>query len=305
MHTGRAFPLITSSTFRFATKKTERLAAIGLMAAAVSIFSILDTTAKYLVGAGGLPIMQIVFVRFAGNIVLNILLFGPALFLAAARTTNRTVHFARSLFMAITTGFNFLALQYLQLDQTITLFFLAPLLVAALGGPLLGEWIGWRRLTAIVIGFSGVLFVTRPGFGGIHQAVIFSFGAALSYALYSLSTRYLTRLEAPQLAQITAPLAGTLLFAAPALTQWQWPASPFTLALLLSLGFIGGFGHWLLVLAHKHAPAPILSPFTYVGLPSMIVLEWLVFNDLPTWWTLLGACIIMASGAYLLWREKS
>ncbi len=295
---------MTALEKRPTAQKTERLKAIALMAAAVSVFSVLDTIAKYLATTSGLPIMQVTFVRFIGNIILNLVMFGPFLFVAALKTSHRLVHFSRSLFMAATTGFNFFALQYLQLDQTITVFFIAPLFVAALGGPLLGEWIGWRRLAAICVGFTGVLFITRPGFGGIHWAVVYSFGAALTYALYSLSTRYLTRIEPPQLAQITAPLAGTLIFAVPALGQWQAPASPLIWALLLSLGLIGGFGHWLLVLAHKHAPAPILAPFTYVGLPSMIVLGWLTFGDLPTWWTLLGAGIIIVAGSYLIWREK-
>ena len=192
--------------------RDQRVKAIALMAAAVSVFSVLDTIAKYLANTSGLPIMQVTFVRFVGNIVLNLLLFGPLLFVAAMHTKHRLVHVARSLFMAATTGFNFLALQYLQLDQTITVFFIAPLFVAALGGPLLGEWIGWRRLGAVFIGFTGVLFVTRPGFGGVHWAITYSFGAAITYAFYSISTRYLTRLEAPQLAQISAPIAGTNYF---------------------------------------------------------------------------------------------
>jgi drug/metabolite transporter (DMT)-like permease len=86
----------------------------------------------------------------------------------------------RSAALVATTAFNFLALQYLQLDQTATIFFLSPFIVAALAGPTLGEWIGWRRLLAICVGFIGVLFVTRPGFGGIHWAVSISLLAALS-----------------------------------------------------------------------------------------------------------------------------
>lgn len=284
--------------------RAQRLKAIALMCGAVTVFSVLDTLAKYLANQSGLPVTQIIWVRFTSNIILNLLMFGPLLFVTALKTPYKLVHLARSLCMAATTGLNFLALQYLQLDQTVTVFFIAPLIVAALGGPLLGEWIGWRRFGAILIGFSGVLFITRPGFGGVHYAISYSFGAALTYALYSLSTRYVTRLEAPQLAQIIAPLAGFIIFAAPALSQWIWPANLTIWVLLILMGFIGGFGHWLLVLAHKSAPAPILSPFTYVGLPSMIMLGWLVFDDLPTWWTLAGASIIIFAGGYLLWREK-
>ncbi len=289
---------------RQSASKLQRLKAIALMCGAVSVFSVLDTLAKYLSTKAGLPIMQIIWVRFTGNILLNLAMFGPLVLVAALKTPHRLTHLVRTFCMAATTGLNFLALQYLQLDQTVTMSFIAPLFVAALGGPLLGEWIGWQRFMAIVVGFSGVLFVTRPGFGGVHYAIIYSFGAALTYALYNLATRYIARIEAPQLMQITAPLAGFVIFMPAALSQWVWPRDLLTGGLLLLIGFIGGFGHWLLVLAHRHAPAPILAPFTYVGLPSMIVLGWMLFGDLPSWWTLLGAMIIMLAGGYLLWREK-
>ncbi len=284
--------------------RASRRKAIALMCAAVSLFSVLDTLAKYLANSTGLPVTQIIWVRFAGNILLNLLMFGPFLLLAALNTPHKWMHLIRSLLMAATTGLNFLALKYLQLDQTVTMFFIAPLIVAALGGPLLGEWIGWRRFLAILLGFTGVLFITRIGLGGVHSAMIYSLGAALTYALYMISTRYISKLEAPELMQITAPMAGFILFAPLAYAQWIWPQTIMIWVLLLLMGLIGGFGHWLLVLAHRLAPAPILAPFTYVGLPSMTVLGWMVFGDLPSWWTLLGASIIMSSGAYLLWREK-
>ncbi len=284
--------------------KAERLKAIALMCAAVSLFSLLDTTAKYLSNNFQLPVMQIIWVRFASNVALNFMMFGPAPFAMAIKTPHKALHLTRSLLMAATTGLNFLALTYLQLDQTITVFFMAPLIVAALGGPLLGEWIGWRRMSAILAGFSGVLFITRAGFGGVQSAMLYSFGAALTYAFYMVSTRYMTRLEPPELMQITAPLFGVVMFAPLAIAQWVWPADLLIWCLLLGMGFIGGFGHWLLVLANRHAPAPILAPFTYVGLPTMIVLGWVVFGDLPHWWTLVGAAIIIASGGYLLWRER-
>ena len=287
-----------------AISRPNRRRAIALMCAAVSLFSILDMLAKYLANKSGLPVSQIIWVRFIGNILLNLLIFSPLLLLAAVKTAHKRMHIVRSLLMAATTGLNFLALKYLQLDQTVSMFFIAPLIVAALGGPLLNEWIGWRRFLAILLGFSGVLFITRTGFGGVHFAMIYSLGAALTYALYMLSTRYIGKLETPELMQITAPLAGLLLFAPLAINEWIWPENLLMWVMLLSMGLIGGFGHWLLVLAHQEAPAPILAPFTYVGLPSMTLLGWMVFGDLPSWWTLLGASIIISSGGYLLWRER-
>ncbi|MCP4933160.1 MAG: DMT family transporter [bacterium] len=287
-----------------AIKRTNRRKAIALMCVAVNLFGVLDTLAKYLANDTGLPVTQIIWVRFAGNILLNLLMFGPLLLLATRNTPHKWIHFVRSLLMATTTGFNFLALKYLQLDQTVTMFFIAPLIVAALGGPLLGEWIGWRRFLAILLGFTGVLFITRIGFGGVHYAMIYSLGAALTYALYMISTRYISKLEGPELMQITAPLAGFMLFAPLAYAHWIWPPTIMVWVLLMMMGFIGGFGHWLLVLAHRLAPAPILAPFIYIGLPSITLLSWIIFGDLPSWWTLLGASIIVSSGGYLLWRER-
>jgi drug/metabolite transporter (DMT)-like permease len=114
----------------------------------------------------------------------------------------------------------------------------------------------------------------------------------------------LLRLDSANITQSFTPLAGFFIFMPPALLQWVWPSDLLTWILLVFTGLIGGFGHWLLVLAHRHAPAPILAPFHYVGLPSMVLLGLMVFADLPSWWTLVGAIIIISAGGYLLWREK-
>lgn len=286
-------------------ERSERLKAIAFMCGAATVFSVLDTLAKYLAVRAGLPVTEVIWVRFASNVVLNMFMFGPLLFTALARSSLWRTHVLRSLFMAGTTGLNFFALRYLRLDQTVTIFFIAPFIVALLAGPILNEWIGWRRLLAVFAGFTGVLFVTRPGFGGVHPAVVLSLGASLSYALYAISTRYLTRREPAELAQQSMPLAGFLLFMPFAIADWVWPADMLTAFGLIIMGFIGGFGHWLLVLAHRHAPAPIIAPFTYIGLPSMAALGFVIFGDVPDWWTLFGALIIISAGIYLIWRENS
>jgi drug/metabolite transporter (DMT)-like permease len=231
------------------------------------------------------------------------MMFGVPALTALAASPNLRLHVLRSLFMATTTGLNFLALKYLRLDQTQTIFFLTPFIVALLAGPVLGEWIGWRRLAAVVVGFSGVLFVTRPGFGGVHPAIALSLGAALTYGGYNIATRYLAQREGTGIIQTGAPIAGALLYLPFAVQDWVWPAETATLLALLAMGFVGGFGHWLLVLAHRHAPAPVLSPFTYVGLPSMTLLGYMVFGDVPDRWTLIGAAIIVLAGIYLISRE--
>ena len=286
------------------TLTESRFLAIVLTCTASLSFAFLDTSAKYLATVAHVPILEIIWVRFVVNALLIVAMLGPNAALRALPSNKLMNQLLRSVFLIGATAFNFLALQYLQLDQTATIFFLSPFIVAALAGPMLGEWIGWHRLLAICVGFTGVLFVTRPGFGGIHWAVSFSLLATLSYALYILWTRYLARFDKASTTLVYTPLAGAVCVAPFALANWQMPTNVWVWFILLSTGVFGGFGHWLIILAHERAPAPILAPFGYISIIYMIALGLLVFADVPSWWTLAGGAIIISSGVYLLFRER-
>lgn len=278
--------------------------AILLMCGAVTIFAALDASAKYLAQELDIPVLQVIWMRFLVHAALVLLLFAPR-GLKTVATSKKPVHqVVRSILLAATTAFNFAAVKYLQLDQTVTIFFLAPLLVAALAGPILGEWVGWRRFMAILTGFLGVLLVTRPGFGGIHWAVIYSFGATVCYALYGIHTRYMTGHDSASVNLFYTAIAGTLLGAPFGLAVWVWPQDALTWALFGWAGITGLAGHWLLILAYKHAPAPVVTPFVYVGLISMIILGYAVFGDVPDIWTLAGGAVVIGSGLYLYYRER-
>ena len=114
----------------------------------------------------------------------------------------------RSLLLLGSTMLNFLALRYLQLDQTPSILFATPFLVAMLSGPLLGEWVGWRRWSAIIVGFAGVLVVARPGFGGIQWAALLSVAALVCYAFYIISTRMLSRTDSSETTLFYSNLVG-------------------------------------------------------------------------------------------------
>ncbi len=282
----------------------RRLEAIGLMSLATICFACLDSTAKYLVGIKGVPVTEVTWVRFAGHVVFTALVLWPLAFKPSLSSKKPLVQIVRSALMVVTTGFNFVALRYLQLDQTVTIFFLTPLLVAALAGPLLGEWVGWHRMLAIIAGFLGVLLVMHPGFGTVHWAMLLVLVATVGYALYNLATRYLAAFDPPEVTQTLTPLVGFVALAPFAVSAWQWPHDVKTSLLLASLGFWGGLGHWLLILAHRIAPASVLAPFIYFGLIWMTTIGYLVFDNLPSLWTLSGAAVVIVSGLYLLARER-
>jgi len=232
-----------------------RLKAILLMCAAVTLFACLDANAKYLGSHFKMPVAQIVWTRFVGQFLLMVALLGPRAVPGLFKTQKFGLQMVRSFLMAATTVCNFVAVQYLRLDQTISIAFLAPLVVALLAGPLLGEYVGWRRALAIVTGFIGILIVIRPGFTQLHPAFAVSFAAMLAYALFMIVTRKLSGFDTPFVTLFYSLLVGVVGGALFAIPQWVWPSNVFECLLLLTLGALGGLGHYLLILAYRLAPA--------------------------------------------------
>lgn len=280
------------------------LKGIGLMCMAIALFSCLDATAKYMASVQRLPVAQVTWLRFASQLMLSMVVVGIAALPSLLRTRKLVHQSVRSLLMLGSTILNFLALRHLRLDQTQTIYFLTPLVVALAAGPTLGEWVGWRRMVAILVGFIGILVVVRPGQVPFHPAMALAFGSMLCYVVFLLLTRYLSEYDAPQVTLFYSMLAGVLLLIPYAVADWVWPANAWIWLLLLSMGFWGGLGHYLVILAYRQAPASTLAPFIYLGLITHTTAGYLVFGQLPDLWTLVGASIVIASGIYLVHRER-
>jgi len=279
--------------------------AIGLMCLTWALFACLDTTAKYLGSATSLPMSQVVWMRFVGQFAGMIALLGLVSVPDLMRTRKPALQIARSFLLLGSTVFNFLALRHLQLDQATTIAFLAPLATAVLAGPLLGEWIGWRRGVAIAIGFCGALVAIRPGFAGLGPGVALALGTMLCMAFFGIVTRYLAAFDRSEVTLFYSLMAGTLVVAPFALAEWVWPDGLLAWLLLLSMGVYGGLGHYAFIVAHRHAPASTLAPFLYIALLTHSTAGYLVFGQVPDHWTLVGAAIVIATGLYLLHRERA
>ena len=281
----------------------QRLAGIGLMCGAVACFAGLDSSAKWL-GSRGLDPLTIAWARYAVAVALVSFFVNPVTTPQVVRSNRLGLQALRSVLLLGSTAFNFVAVQHLQLAETVSIQFATPLLVALLAGPLLGEWVGPRRLVAIAAGFVGVLVVVSPGPGGIQPAALLCLGNVVCYAFYILTTRRLASIDSSATTTFYSGLAGVALLTPALPLIWTTPTSPLVWGLLLALGFFGAFGHWLFVLAHARAPAAVLAPFIYTQLLWMLILGWLVFGDVPGAWTLAGAGVVVASGLYLLSRER-
>lgn len=299
----KANPLAQAAPYHLAGQANP-VRAIVLMCLASALFACLDTTAKYLVVEVNLPITEIVWMRYLGQLGAMVVVLGLLAVPDLLRTKRLWAQLVRSCLLLASTACNFLALRHLRLDQTTTIGFLTPLMVAALAGPLLGEWIGWRRAVAIVIGFAGVMLAVRPGFTGLHPAFLFAFGSMFAYAFFSLITRYLAAYDSSEMTLFYSLFAGTFLVAPFAIADWIWPATWQAWALLVSMGLYGALGHYLFIVAHRLAPASRVVPFIYVTLITHSAGGYLVFGQVPDSWTLAGALIVIGSGLYLFHRER-
>ena len=280
-----------------------RLTGIALMCAALACFSCLDTTAKYL--NMHMDTIQTIWARYTSAFVLAFFLFNPLSRPGLLRTKKPFLQFVRSTLLLGSTAANFYAINYLQLNQVLSIMFSTPLLVAAVAGPLLGEWIGWRRWVAIAVGFSGVLLVTRPGAGGIHPAALLAVLGTFCYVFYMIATRVLSRYDSSETTLFYSNLVGAVGMSFIVPFVWTTPDSLFIVFLMFVCGAFGSFGHYLLIRGHRLAPASTLAPFIYTQIVWTTLLGFLVFNEIPNAWTISGAAVVIASGLYLLYRERT
>src|SRR5947207_3594526 len=238
-------------------ERVSRLTGIALMCGAVACFALLDTTAKYL--NLYMSTLQVVWARYTGAFLFPFMVSNPWTRPGLTRTKRPLLQVARSVLLLTSTLCNFAALRYLQLDEAIALIFSTPFFVAALSGPLLGEWVRWRRWTAIGVGFLGVLVVIRPGTGSIHPAAVLTLCAALCYALYAIATRILARTDSNETTLFYSNIVGALALLPVVPLVWTTPSDPLVIALMVATGAIGSFAHYLLIAAHRLPRAAVLS----------------------------------------------
>jgi drug/metabolite transporter (DMT)-like permease len=278
-------------------------AAIACILGGYFLFAFLDTSGKYLV-LSGLDPLFVAWMRFAVHLVLVLILFRCWRHPERLRAQSLPAQVLRGIFLFGSTIFNFMALRYLQLAETTSIYFFGPMVITALAGPLLGEWAGWRRWLAIVVGFVGVVVITRPGVGNFGVGHALALGSMLSNSLYVIMTRSMGARESAESLILYSALAPVVLLAPALPATASMPSDAWHWLILFLPGVFGAFGHWFLIKAYQHATATALAPYPYLQMLWMIGLGWLVFDQLPDGWTLAGAAIIVASGLYIVHREQ-
>ena len=279
----------------------QKLTGILLMAGSMAVFALLDGLGKQVMQH--LPMFVAVFFRYAVALLLALVVVwragGPALF----STQHPVLQALRGALLLASTWLNFVAISQLQLAQTAAISFTIPLWVCALSVPLLGEKVGLWRWSAVIAGFLGVLVIMRPGTMTFHWAMLFSLAATVCGALYNIVTRKVGGHDRAETSLFYVGLIGSFGAALPLGWHWQAPEGLEWLMLIV-MGLCGGFGHYMLIQAHRLAPAAVLAPFIYTQIFWMIILGFIMFGDLPDQWTLIGAAIVIAAGLVVFARER-
>ena len=289
-------------TARIAPVEERRNLGIGILLFAQLFFATLDTSAKYL-SSVGIPLGEIVFIRYAVHVALALALFLPVqrnLFV----TRNWRLEVLRGLCLLGVTAANFLAQRFLPLTVTGALMFTMPLMVTALSGPLLGEKIGWRRWAAVAAGFVGILVIVRPGTDAFHPASLICLAGALSAAFYSIITRKLAGVDSAATQQVYSGIISLACVTPFAFGGWVWPTTGGSWFAFLAIGVAGMIAHQLNTIAHRFAPPSALAPFGYTELLLLALASWMIFGEPPDAWFYLGAPMIIGSGIYIWLRER-
>ncbi len=286
-----------------APKENRTSAGVLIMGLAILLFTGIDTSAKWLTIAG-LPVIQIVFMRYLGHFLYANLIYLPQEGLSAFRSHAPRRQLLRSTFLFGSTIFNFLGLKYLPITVTTTIGFAQPIVITLLAIPILGETVGLRRIIAVCVGFTGVLVVAQPWGAEFHPAMLFNLCALVIASLYFIMTRMLAGIESNATQQLWASGLASVVLAPFALNVWVWPDSGLEWLVLVIIGGFGATGHIAATTAHRYADASILAPMIYTQIFMAAAVGIVVFNTWPTVYTLGGGAIIIASGLYIWQRER-
>ena len=274
--------------------------AIILNLSAWVMLPIMDGFAKYL--SSTIPVLQITWSRYFFTVVIVL----PIMFIFFRKnliwTEQPKLQLIRGLLLFCANILFFYSISIISLSKALTLAFIAPLIVTALSSVLLGEKVGVRRWSAVIIGFIGSLIVIRPGFVEINLASIAAIGTGILYAFYLIVTRKLHNSDHPLLTLlltgVVGAIIGTLIMPAvwvqPSLTEWY---------MMFAIGLFACIGHLLLILSLRYADASKLAPFGYFEIVTNIIIGYFFFNNFPDHWHFFGLFIIVGSGIYIFRRE--
>jgi drug/metabolite transporter (DMT)-like permease len=280
--------------------RTHGVAGIALMVLGIFLFCCNDALGKWLLGT--YSVWQMLMIRsIAALVILSPLIvrIGATPFTGAPRPFLQVLRVVMSVTESI---MFFWSVSYLPLADTITFYLAAPIYVTALSAIFLKEPVGWRRWSAVIVGFIGVVIALRPSAATLTFPALIAIGGSFFFSIFLITTRMLRGTHDVVLVSGTF---GAMLLVSGVIAPLSWVApGPRDFALMLLLGLVAMVAFACMNRALKLAPASVVVPYQYTMIVWGIALGFAVFGDVPDPFTLIGAAIIVAAGLYILWREQ-
>jgi drug/metabolite transporter (DMT)-like permease len=284
------------------TRNNPRLG-IALMILTTIIFAAQDGISRHL--AASYNVLTVVMLRywFFALFVMALSASRSGGIARVARTRQPGLQIFRGVLLAAEICVTVLSFVLLGLIESHAIFAIYPLLIAALAGPVLGEYVGWRRGVAIGVGLVGVLVILRPGIRVFSPAAIVPLVGALMFALYGLLTRKVARLDSAETSFFYTGVAGAVAITPVGLAFWTPMQGWQDWSWMAALCMTGAIGHFLLIKCYEVAEAAVVQPFSYFQLVFVGILGFVLFHERPDGWTLAGAALILSAGLYTLLRQ--
>jgi drug/metabolite transporter (DMT)-like permease len=271
------------------------------MALGMFLFSAVDTQAKFLTET--LHPIQIVWSRQLG-LLIGVLILLAMRGVGVLRTGHPALQITRGALAVFSATFFIIGVSYVPLADAVAVTFVAPFVVTILGALILKEPVGIRRWSAVTIGFIGTLIVIRPGLGAIHPAVFLILLAAVLFALRQILSRALSASDRTETTVAYTALVGSAMLTLPLPFVWQTPQTTTEIILLFAIAIMAALAEIFVIKALELAQAVVVAPLQYTLMIWGTIYGYLVFGQLPDFWTWTGTAIIVATGIYTLHRER-
>ena len=265
-------------------------------------FSVMELTAKEL--ALRFNPFLIVFARYLSQLILLLIIFNKQ-FKTHLKSNHKPLQILRGALLMITTCFMFTGLAYLQFAENISIYMIGPVITTILAILILKEKILFTQILVVIIGLIGALIIASPNKDTFNYAVIFPFLAALCFAFFTISTKFLNTSDSNQTTLLFTAITGTILSLPFIIYFWKWPNLYDTL-LMFCLGFLATAGHFLFIEALKVINASFAAPFVYLTVLLAAFWGYILYNEVPSQNTFIGAFLIITSGFIITqFRKKN
>lgn len=276
-------------------------AGIAFMLAAMCLLVSMDAVSRHLTQS--YAVSQILLVRFLIFCLFAIVLVGPRQVRSRMKSARPWLQVIRAAVLTLEIATFILAVRYLPLADVHAIGATTPLMVAAMAALFLGETVGWRRWSAIGVGFLAVLVILRPGFRELEWFHFLPLFGALLWATYQILVRFVSRTDPPDTTLLYTVFVGLAISATFGLIDWRMPDAEGWGFLILA-GILGASAHYFLIKALSLAEASMLQPFTYSVVLWAVLIGFLSFGEFPDAYTLGGGLVVVLVGLYTLERER-